>query len=65
MTYKQADYIRSVLEQGDNASLSKFLSYSGSVDVDLDQKNIPGPSGDLSDVKLNKMHDKSHIRLGE
>ncbi|WP_353281270.1 hypothetical protein [Wolbachia endosymbiont (group A) of Andrena trimmerana] len=65
MSSKRAGYICSILEQGDRASLNKFLSYSGSVDVDLDQKSIPGPSGDLSDVKLNKMHDKSHIRLGE
>lgn len=65
MSSKQAGYIRSLLEQGDNASLSKFLSYGSSVGVDLNQKSIPGPSGDLSEVKLSKMHDKAHIGLGE
>ncbi|OAM06474.1 MAG: hypothetical protein TV41_04045 [Wolbachia endosymbiont of Dactylopius coccus] len=65
MSSKQAGYIRSLLEQGDNASLSKFLSYGSSVGVDLNQKSIPGPNGDLSEVKLSKMHDKSNIGLGE
>ncbi|MFT4327477.1 MAG: hypothetical protein AB3P07_02490 [Wolbachia pipientis] len=65
MSSKQAGYIRSLLEQGDNASLSKFLSYGGSVGVDLNQKSIPGPSGNLSEVKLSKMYDKSDIGLGE
>lgn len=65
MTYKQADYIRSVLEQRDDNSLNKFLAYSKSIGKDLNRGDIPGPSGDLSEVELSKMHDKFHIGLGE
>ncbi|QJT94775.1 hypothetical protein HGO48_05380 [Wolbachia endosymbiont of Diaphorina citri] len=62
MTYKQADYIRSVLEQGDNQSLNKFLGYGKSTDEELDQKNIPGPSGDLAEVEISK---QSYVGLGD
>lgn len=62
MTYKQADYIRSVLSrQGDNNLLDKFLSYNKFVPENLNQKHIPGPGGDLADVELSKSHSKSHI----
>jgi hypothetical protein len=54
MTCKQADYICSLLEQGDSNSLNKFLAYSKSTAEDLSQKNMPGPSGDLAELELIK-----------
>jgi len=65
MSSKQADYIRSVLEKEDNASLSKFLSYGSSVGVDFNQKSIPGPSGDLAEVKVRETRGQSSVGLGK
>ncbi|MFT4314776.1 MAG: hypothetical protein AB3P11_06900 [Wolbachia pipientis] len=62
MTYKQADYIRSILERGDHVSLNKFLAYGKFADKELDQKNIPGPSGDLAEVEISK---QSYVGLGD
>lgn len=61
MTYKQADYMRSILEQEDHVSLNKFLAYGKSADKGVDQKNLPGPSGDLAEVEISK---QSHVGLG-
>lgn len=65
MTYKQADYIRSMLEQGDNNSLNKFLSYGKSINKNLDRKSIPGPSGNLAEVEVRKTHGQFHIGLSK
>ncbi|WP_353287806.1 hypothetical protein [Wolbachia endosymbiont (group B) of Gerris lacustris] len=62
MSCKQADYIRSILEQGDHDSLNKFLAYGKFADKELDQKNIPGPSGDLAEVEISK---QSYVGLGD
>ncbi|WP_143688759.1 hypothetical protein [Wolbachia endosymbiont of Laodelphax striatellus] len=62
MSCKQADYIRSILEQGDHDSLNKFLAYGKFADKELDQKNIPGPSGDLAEVEISK---QSYVRLSD
>ncbi|WP_425386624.1 hypothetical protein [Wolbachia endosymbiont (group A) of Barypeithes pellucidus] len=51
---KKANYIHSILEQGDHVSLNKFSAYCKSADEELDQKNIPGPSGDLTEVEISK-----------
>ncbi|WP_353276294.1 hypothetical protein [Wolbachia endosymbiont (group B) of Villa cingulata] len=56
MNYKQADYICSILEKGDNNSLNRFLSYGKSADEERNPKNIPGPSGDLTEVEVRKTH---------
>ncbi len=62
---EKANYIRSILEQGDNESLNKFLAYGKSAGKGLDQKNKPGPSGDLAEVEVRKTHGKSNVRLGK
>lgn len=63
MTYKQADYIRSVLEQGDHNLLNRFLAYGKSVSKDVNQDNMPGPSGDLGKVEVKKIHGQSNLGL--
>lgn len=65
MSSEKANDIRSILEQGDNESLSKFLAYGKSADKGLDKKNKPGPSGDLVEVEVRKTHSKSNVRLGK
>ncbi len=65
MSSEKANYIRSILEQGDNKSLNKFLAYGKSAGKGLDQKNKPGPSGDLVEVEVRKTHSKSNVRLGK
>ncbi|WP_339045138.1 hypothetical protein [Candidatus Mesenet endosymbiont of Agriotes lineatus] len=66
MSSEKANYIRSILEQGDNESLNKFLAYYGkSADKGLDKKNKPGPGGDLAEVEVRKTHGKSNVRLGK
>ncbi|WP_264707160.1 hypothetical protein [Wolbachia endosymbiont (group A) of Acrocera orbiculus] len=65
MSSEKANYIRSILEQGDNESLNKFLAYGKSADKGLDKKNKPGPSGDLAEVEVRKTHGKSNVRLGK
>lgn len=65
MYSEKAHYIRSILEQGDNESLNKFLAYGKSADKGLDKKNKPGPSGDLDEVEVRKIHGKSNVRLGK
>lgn len=62
MSSEKANYIRSILEQGDHVSLNKFLAYGKSADKELDQKNIPGPSGDLAEVEISK---QSYMGLGD
>ncbi|WP_353287687.1 hypothetical protein [Wolbachia endosymbiont (group B) of Gerris lacustris] len=62
MSCKQADYIRSILEQGDQNLLNRFLAYGKSADEKLDQKNIPGPSGDLAEVEISK---QSYVGLSD
>jgi hypothetical protein len=62
---EKANYMHSILEQGDNESLNKFLAYGKSADKGLDQKNKPGPSGDLVEVEVRKTHGKSNVRLGK
>ncbi|VVC35096.1 Hypothetical protein CINCED_3A012376 [Cinara cedri] len=59
---EKANYIRSILEQRDRVSLNRFLAYGKSADEELDQKNIPGPSGDLADVEISK---QSYVGLGD
>ncbi|MFP3026313.1 MAG: hypothetical protein ACEY3L_08750, partial [Wolbachia sp.] len=59
MTYKQAGYIRSVLEQRNNDSLSKFLSYSEPIVKNLDEEAV---SANLASVKLSK---QSYVGLGD
>lgn len=59
MSSEKANYIRSILEQGDHVLLNKFLAYGKSADKELDQKNIPGPSGDLTEVEVRKTHSQS------
>ncbi|WP_338406637.1 hypothetical protein [Wolbachia endosymbiont (group A) of Longitarsus flavicornis] len=65
MSSKKANYIRSILEQGDHVSLNKFLAYGKFANEELDQKNIPGPSGDLAEVELSKVHGQSYVGLGD
>ncbi|WP_353271360.1 hypothetical protein [Wolbachia endosymbiont (group A) of Alloplasta piceator] len=65
MSSEKANDIRSILEQGDNESLSKFLAYGKSADKGLDKKNKPGPSGDLVEVEVRKTYGKSNVRLGK
>ncbi|WP_339045316.1 hypothetical protein [Candidatus Mesenet endosymbiont of Agriotes lineatus] len=65
MTYKQADYIRSILEQRDDNSLNRFLVYDKSVGKDLNQENMPGPGGDLSEMKFRRVHGQSNLGLGK
>lgn len=66
MTYKQADYIRSILlGKGDSNSLNRFLAYSKSTDEDLCQENVPGPSGDLAEVKVRETRGQSSVGLGK
>lgn len=62
MSSEKANYIYSILEQRDNQSLNKFLGYGKSADKELDQKNIPGPSGDLAEVEISK---QSYVGLGD
>ncbi|MFP3032655.1 MAG: hypothetical protein ACEY3M_16560, partial [Wolbachia sp.] len=62
MSSEKANCIRSILEQRDNQSLNKFLAYGKSADEELDQKNIPGPSGDLAEVEISK---QSYVGLGD
>lgn len=62
MSSEKANYILSILEQRDNQSLNKFLGYGKVADKELDQKNIPGPSGDLAEVEINK---QSYVGLGD
>ncbi|WP_353278334.1 hypothetical protein [Wolbachia endosymbiont (group B) of Longitarsus flavicornis] len=54
MTYEQADYIRSVLEQRNDNSLNRFLAYSRSIAEDLNQNDTPGPGSDLAELELIK-----------
>ncbi|OAB79341.1 hypothetical protein WSTR_05295 [Wolbachia endosymbiont of Laodelphax striatellus] len=65
MSSEKANYIRSILEQRDNQSLNKFLAYGKFADEELAQKNISGPSGDLAEVELGKVHDQSYVGLGD
>ncbi|MFP3033582.1 MAG: hypothetical protein ACEY3M_21615, partial [Wolbachia sp.] len=65
MSSEKANYIRSILEQGDHVSLNKFLAYGKSADEELNPKNIPGPSGDLAEVEISKVHDQSYVGLGD
>ncbi|WP_419214799.1 hypothetical protein [Wolbachia endosymbiont of Rhagoletis cingulata] len=65
MSSEKANDIRSILEQRDNESLSKFLAYGKSADKGLDKKNKPGPSGDLVEVEVRKTYGKSNVRLGK
>ncbi|MFT4313551.1 MAG: hypothetical protein AB3P11_00235 [Wolbachia pipientis] len=54
------DHIRSILlAKGDSNSLNRFLSYGKSADEELNPKNIPGPSGDLTEVEVRKTHSQS------
>ncbi|WCR58420.1 hypothetical protein [Wolbachia endosymbiont of Ctenocephalides felis wCfeJ] len=62
MSSEEANYIRSILERGDHVSLNKFLAYGKVADKELDQKNIPGPSGDLAEVEISK---QSYVGLGD
>ncbi|MGL9757510.1 MAG: hypothetical protein ACR5LA_01325 [Wolbachia sp.] len=62
MSSEKANYIRSILEQGDHDLLNRFLAYGKSADKELDQKNIPGPSGDLAKVEISK---QSYVGLGD
>lgn len=65
MTYKQAGYIRSILEQGDSNLLNKFLSCGRSVVEDISRENTSGPSGDLTEVEVRKIHSQSNLGLGK
>jgi len=65
MTCKQANYLRSIFEKGDNNSLNRFLAYSKSTDEDLCQENVPGPSGDLAEVKVRETRGQSSVGLGK
>ncbi|MFP3033583.1 MAG: hypothetical protein ACEY3M_21620, partial [Wolbachia sp.] len=65
MSSEKANYIRSILEQRDNKSLNKFLGYGKVADEKLNLKNIPGPSGDLAEVEISKVHDQSYVGLGD
>ncbi|MFT4327817.1 MAG: hypothetical protein AB3P07_04350 [Wolbachia pipientis] len=59
MSSEKANYICSILEQEDSNSLNRFLSYGKSPDEELNPKNIPGPSGDLTEVEVRKTHSQS------
>ncbi|WP_341819677.1 hypothetical protein [Wolbachia endosymbiont (group A) of Brachyopa scutellaris] len=51
------DHICSILlGNGDSNSLNRFLSYGKSADEERNPKNIPGPSGDLTEVEVRKTH---------
>lgn len=65
MSSEKANYIRSILEQRDNKSLNKFLGYGKFADEELNPKNIPGPSGDLAEVEISKVHDQPYVGLGD
>ncbi len=63
MTYKQADYIRSVLEQGDHNLLNRFLAYGKSTGKNLDKESV---NANLAEVELSKVHDQSsYVGLGD
>ncbi|MGL9758041.1 MAG: hypothetical protein ACR5LA_04190 [Wolbachia sp.] len=62
MTYKQAGYIRSVLEQRNDGSLNKFLSYSEPAVKNPDEEAV---SANLAAVELSKVHDQSYVGLGD
>ncbi|WP_353278229.1 hypothetical protein [Wolbachia endosymbiont (group B) of Longitarsus flavicornis] len=62
MTYKQASYIRSVLEQKNDDLLSKFLSYSKPAIKNLDEEVV---SANLAAVQLSNVHDQSYVGLGD
>ncbi|MFT4327746.1 MAG: hypothetical protein AB3P07_03945 [Wolbachia pipientis] len=54
------DHIRSILlGKEDSNSLNRFLAYGKSADEELNPKNIPGPSGDLTEVEVRKTHSQS------
>ncbi|VVC39126.1 Hypothetical protein CINCED_3A019423, partial [Cinara cedri] len=60
------DHIRSILlEKGDSNSLNRFLAYSKSTDEGLCQENVPGPSGDLAEVKVRETRGQSSVGLGK
>ncbi|CAN2144536.1 hypothetical protein WSPTPLR_06950 [Wolbachia pipientis] len=59
MTYKQADYIRSILEQRDHDLLNRFLDYGKSIEKNLAQDSV---SANLAEVKLSK---QSYVGLGD
>ncbi|WP_264337369.1 hypothetical protein [Wolbachia endosymbiont (group B) of Dolichovespula media] len=59
MTYKQADYIRSILEQRDHDLLNRFLAYGKSIEKNLAQNSV---SANLAEVKLSK---QSYVGLGD
>ncbi len=62
MTYKEADYIRSVLEQRDVGLLNKFLSYSEPIVKNLDEESV---SANLAAVELSNVHDQSCMGLAD
>ncbi|MFP3021772.1 MAG: hypothetical protein ACEY3K_02110 [Wolbachia sp.] len=62
MTYKEADYIRSVLEQRDDDSPNKFLFYSEPTVKNLDEESV---SANLAAVELSNVHDQSCMGLGD
>ncbi|QJT95003.1 hypothetical protein HGO53_01315 [Wolbachia endosymbiont of Diaphorina citri] len=54
------DHIRSILlGKEDSNSLNRFLAYGKSANEELNPKNIPGPSGDLTEVEVRKTHSQS------
>ncbi|WP_353286495.1 hypothetical protein [Wolbachia endosymbiont (group A) of Crataerina pallida] len=59
MSSEKANYIRSILEQGDHDLLNRFLAYGKSIEKNLDQDSV---SANLVEVKLSK---QSYVGLGD
>ncbi|MFP3024699.1 MAG: hypothetical protein ACEY3K_18190 [Wolbachia sp.] len=61
MASKEANYMRSVLEQKDAGSLNKFLAYGKSATEDLHQEEAPNLSGNLAEAKVSSVHGQPHV----